>query len=187
MNTYKSPITYHEKWITNPDKAFEYFMALEWDNRTSARQEIFFATVTDPYTYGTGEFARTYVPRPMDKKVFEIGEEIAEACNFLDYELCFMNRYTNEKQQLGWHADDAESIDHTRPIAVVSLGAERELWIKPIGGTHEDVEKVKLAHGSLLLMRPGMQFTHYHRIPKHDRPCTDRISLTYRGFKHATQ
>lgn len=29
----------------------------------------------------------------------------------------------------------------------------------------------------------GYQATHLHRIPKHDRPCGWRISLTFRSFK----
>jgi alkylated DNA repair dioxygenase AlkB len=169
--------------LKSPDEIFDYMKRLEWEDRTSARRELFFATVTDPYTYGTGEFARTYVPKPMNEVVGMIGNAIAERFGFKNYELCFLNYYESERQALGWHADDAESIDHTRPIAVVSVGAERQIWTKPMGGTADDVEKILLHNGSLLLMNAGMQHTHWHRIPKHDRPCGPRISLTYRGFK----
>jgi hypothetical protein len=31
-------------------------------------------------------------------------------------------------------------------------------------------------------MLPGMQDTHYHRIPKSDREVGPRISLTFRGY-----
>ena len=183
MNTFKSPVKYYANFLASPEEDFKYFSNMDWLDRTSARRELFFATVTDPYTYGSGEFARTYTPTPMDAYVKEIGDRIAAMEGFDTYELCFMNYYEGERQALGWHADDAESIDHTRPIAVVSVGAERQIWTKPIGGTADDVEKILLHNGSLLLMNAGMQHTHYHRIPKHDRPCGPRISLTYRGYK----
>lgn len=187
MNEFKSPIVYFPDFLPNSaNEMFDHFMNIEWDERTNARREAFYSTVGKDYTYGTGEFARTYSPRDMntDGRLLTIGFMSTmmhkEQCNV--FELCFLNRYENERQQLGWHADDDTAIDHSRPIAVVSFGAERELWVKPIGGTHDDVEKIRLGHGSLLLMLPGMQQTHYHRIPKNDRPCGPRISLTYRGY-----
>ena len=183
MNEFKSPVVYVKDFLKSPNEIFDYMSSLEWEDRTNARRELFFGTVTEPYTYGSGEFARTYFPKPMNDVVNLIGNDIADRFGFKRYELCFLNYYEGERQALGWHADDAESIDHTRPIAVVSVGAERQIWTKPIGGTADDVEKILLHNGSLLLMNAGMQHTHYHRIPKHDRPCGPRISLTYRAFK----
>lgn len=70
-----------------------------------------------------------------------------------------------------------------RPIAVVSLGAEREIWFKPQGSKGlDEVDKLLLKNGSICVMAPGMQDTHYHRIPKHPEPCGHRISLTFRGY-----
>lgn len=187
MTDYKSPIIYIPDFVdTLADAYYDFFLNIEWDERTNARREAFYSTVGKDYTYGSGDFARTYTPRPMHENpvlvhLSDLATDIF-AYDTVPFELCFLNRYENERQQLGWHADDDTAIDHSRPIAVISLGAERELWVKPIGGTHDDVEKIRLAHGSLLLMLPGMQQTHYHRIPKHDRPCGPRISLTYRGY-----
>ena len=40
-----------------------------------------------------------------------------------------------------------------------------------------------LEHGSLCLMHPGMQDTHFHRIPKSPiQAAKPRISLTFRGL-----
>ncbi|QDJ96382.1 alkylated DNA dioxygenase [Xanthomonas phage Xoo-sp13] len=182
MNTWTAPVDYYHEFLTNPDKALSYFSNLDWEERTKARRELFYATVNEPYTYGSGEHARTYIPKPMDTMVNEIGVAISNMLGLKSYELCFMNYYENEKQHLGWHADDAEAIDHTRPIAVVSVGAIRQLWTRPIEGGPEDIERFALNHGSLLVMKPGMQHTHYHKIPKGDRPSGPRISLTYRGY-----
>ncbi|MNY73470.1 hypothetical protein D3C86_2122690 [compost metagenome] len=74
-------------------------------------------------------------------------------------------------------------MDDDRPIVIVSLGAEREIWFRPNTDTMH-VDKLLLGHGSLCLMQPGMQDTHQHRIPKSPRhDCGARISFTFRGFK----
>ena len=41
---------------------------------------------------------------------------------------------------------------------------------------------LRLGHGSLCLMAPGMQDTWQHRIPKASFQCGERISLTFRGY-----
>jgi alkylated DNA repair dioxygenase AlkB len=189
--TYKSPIKYVPDFLkTLADAKFNHFMNIEWDERTPARREAFYSSVGKDYTYGSGDFKRTYTPRDMfnDPTIMQLASwsMMEFDVNQPPFELCFLNRYENEKQQLGWHADDDSAIDHTKPIAVISLGAEREIWVKPIGAGHDEVEKIRLAHGPLLLMMPGMQQTHYHRIPKNDRPCGPRISLTYRAYNHAS-
>jgi len=41
----------------------------------------------------------------------------------------------------------------------------------------------RLVFKQLFIMPPGYQDNFYHKIPKHDRPCGWRISLTFRSFK----
>ena len=36
------------------------------------------------------------------------------------YNVCFLNRYDDQRNHLGWHADDSPEMDHDHPIAVVS-------------------------------------------------------------------
>lgn len=103
----------------------------------------------------------------------------------MSFEVCFLNRYLDQSDHLGWHADDSPEMDDARPIAVISLGVEREIWFRPIpvkGEPPQEVSKVRLGHGSLFLMHPGMQETHQHRIPKASSLCGERISLTFRGY-----
>ena len=180
-----------------------------WNRRDlTPRMEAFFSTLGKPYTYGSNGFERTYEPTPMDQaSVVEINNSITSVLETIGsptFELCFLNRYLNQSDHLGWHADDSPEIDPARPIAVVSLGVEREIWFKPqfcyiCKSTEEhltdfapfcsahpskftaQVTKQLLGHGSLLIMPAGYQQTHYHRIPKCDRMCGERISLTYRG------
>jgi alkylated DNA repair dioxygenase AlkB len=72
-------------------------------------------------------------------------------------------------------------MDDERPIAIVTLGAEREIWFCP-NTDRTDITKLVLGNGSLCVMAPGMQDTHWHRIPKAGFECGPRISITFRGY-----
>ena len=76
-------------------------------------------------------------------------------------------------------------MDQTHPIAVVSFGAERDIWVKEFNtkGNIPDDDKYLLENGSLFIMPAGFQQKYLHRIPKHNRPCGPRISLTFRKHK----
>ena len=136
-----------------------------------------------PYTYGKGDYARTYVPKQWHDVVLAAQTKLNADHGFWA-EGCFLNGYENERDHLGWHADDSPEIDHARPIASISLyenpSDARAIWFRENGAaTHE---AVSMAHGSLVLMGAGMQQTHQHRIPKHGAKCGPRISLTFRGM-----
>lgn len=171
---------------------------------STPRMEAFYSKLGKPYTYGSNGFERTYTPESWCANSVDTINNIIDYVYETDFELCFLNRYLNQQDHLGWHADDSPEIDINRPIAVVSLGVEREIWFKPqychvchstekeltfaarICSVHPgkftpNVEKQLLGHGSLLIMPAGYQQTHYHRIPKSDRKHGERISLTYRG------
>lgn len=151
-----------------------------WEDRGAPRRECFFSSKGAPYTYGSGMGRRTYWPKPAPEMMDALTRAAEKACGCA-FELCFANGYASEREHLGWHADDSPEIDDNRPIAVMSLGAAREIWVKPKGTGPDAVEKILLPAGSLFVMAPGMQDTHVHRIPKHPAPCGPRISLTWRG------
>jgi alkylated DNA repair dioxygenase AlkB len=136
------------------------------------------------YKYLDNINAPSYSSKPFHPKVLEIMNKINKELN-LSLDICFLNLYMNSRNGLGWHADDAISIDHSNGIAVVSFGEEREIWwkLKDDKGIIPDSNKKKLENGSLFYMPPGFQDTHFHRIPKHDRECKPRVSLTFRKYK----
>lgn len=189
----KSPATYNDTWLRkqgmNPDEVFQLLNTeLAWESRPDApRSEYYCNDVYAPYTYGRGAGVRTYHPRPWHSMIRKIQQALVatQGCAF---EVCFLNRYDHARHALGWHADDSPEMDNTRPIAVVSLGDKRVIEFKPKGNKYENpdyyVEQQWLEHGSLLLMQPGMQLTHEHRIPKASFQCHGRISLTFRGYVH---
>lgn len=185
----KAPVTYVPRFVTQgADFLFRLsWNSLPWEQREGApRRECWFNLHGKPYTYGQGEFARTYQAHPLE----EIGpnwlvREIMQCLNRdtgASYDCCFVNGYEHGRQHLGWHADDSPEMDLNHPIATVSLGAEREIWFRrKDDSSGQNVEKLMLGNGSAAIMHAGMQRDWQHRIPKSPvADCGPRISFTYR-------
>lgn len=174
-------ITYLDGFVENSYLGV-LWNTLDWEQRGAPRREYFCSQVGLPYTYGSGNGVRTYHPRPITPDIAVLWAA-AEHTVGVKFELCFLNGYHDEKDHLGWHADDSPEMDDTRPIAVATFGAEREIWFKPQGTKGlENVTKLLLRDRSLCVMPPGFQDTHFHRIPKGSAACGPRVSLTFRGW-----
>ena len=180
-----------------------------WVEVRPTRKECFMSLTPRTYSYGnkgTGDqeyHSVEFVPE-IRRLMIVLNTELGA-----EFNVCFLNYYEDEKNHLGWHADDFVGMREDQPIAVVSFGAEREIWVKPKKvpcwvcvehpgavcpackgsgqlinkGTIPPDQRFLLQNGSLFIMPAGYQDTHLHRIPKHDRPCGPRISLTFRSFK----
>ncbi len=161
-----------------------------WLRETETRQECFMSDPIQSYTYGQGRGVRTYTSIPFHP----VPQDLMAAVNahlaaeydpaWGHFNGCFLNRYDDALQHLGWHADDFERMDHSHPIVVVSVGQPREIWWRTFGqkGEIPDSQKQLLGDNSLFMMPPGFQQTHQHRIPKGDRTMGPRVSLTFRRF-----
>ena len=194
----ETPIIYTPNWLREEaaDAAFiRLWDELAWVRHDKVpRREYYVHALDQPYSYGKAEYARTYVSQPMHPELLKIWMK-AEAQFGHAFETCFLNGYEDGKDFLGWHSDDSPEMDDFRSILIVTLGAEREIWFRPRpellrdgwGGEHTvPVEKLTLGHGSLCEMKPGMQDTHQHRIPKAGfENCGPRISMTFRGYVKA--
>lgn len=155
---------------------------LPFEKRADApRFELWMNDFGRDYTYGRGTGERTYKGQDWFPLAADLRKKALDVTRH-DLNCCFVNGYENERQHLGWHADDSLEMDPERPIVVVSFGAEREIWFRPIGQTGERTHAVSLPDGSALIMPAGMQQVWHHRIPKHPAPCGPRISFTYRGL-----
>ena len=168
------PVTYTPGFVADPLEAFNALWSeLAWGRRgLTPRREYYCNEFGVPYTYGMGEFARTYDARPWHPTILTLkaGVERAADCAM---EVCFLNGYENARDHLGWHADDSPEMDDARPIAIVTLGAEREIWFRP-NEEPDSVTRLLLGSGSLRLMAAGMQDSHMHRMPKAE--CGPRIA-----------
>lgn len=90
-----------------------------------------------------------------------------------------LNLYRDERDSVAPHNDKLEDLVRDQPIALLSLGATREMVIRakrpPRRVLHLDLEA-----GSLLLMDYASQFHYDHGIPKQRAPTGPRISLAFR-------
>jgi len=174
-----APISYYRNFVEEPDKVFHtLWNELDW-LRVAPRREYYCHDLNKPYTYGSGPGERTYEAQHYHPTLLALRDKLQDLAG-APFEVLFLNGYENERDHLGWHHDTS---DDKRPIAIISLGAEREIWFSRKDEVQDASKRtvVKLEHGSLCLMLPGMQQTHVHRIPKASFKCGPRISLTFRG------
>lgn len=180
-----SPVRYYPSLVREPDAAYAALLTeLDWVHKDAAipRKEYYVHANGLPYAYGAGKFAREYQSQPDHPIIDDIRSALAQLL-CVRFDVVFLNLYEHERHHLGWHADDSPEMSDDHPIVTVSLGAERQIWFRQ--NNSDDVEKMVLHNGSACVMLPGMQDTHQHRIPKHDRVCGPRISLTFRKYVHA--
>ncbi len=182
------PVTFKPDFLDagRASKMFDVLSSeLAWVRRDGApRSEYWTNLFNQPYTYGSNVGRRTYDAQPRHETVDLVRDLISVEDGGGYLHGCFLNMYLDGNDALGWHADDDEGIDHSLPIAVVTLGETRLIGLKPqVKGAVPVM--LPLTHGSLLLMHPGMQQTHFHAIIKGESAKTygPRISMTYRALR----
>lgn len=175
---------YQSNFIVNADEVLTHLLGLEWLSVTEARLEYFMSDESRSYTYGKPPFDREYHSSVYTSPVLAIQDRLNKLLD-AKFNVCFLNRYNTQKHQLGWHADDSPTMDRDHPIAVVSFGAEREIWwkLQTEKGVIPPEQRQKLGHGSLFVMPARFQDTYFHRIPKADHEVGVRVSLTFRRYK----
>ena len=108
----KAPVTYIPNFVPNADEAFARLQGeLTWERREDVpRSEYYCNDNPKPYVYGRDRGRRLYEPRPYHKVILAIrdGLEIRTGA-ILD--VCFLNMYLDQSDQLGWHADDSPTAD----------------------------------------------------------------------------
>jgi len=128
------------------------------------------------YTYS----GRTVEPLPWSRAAVlqEIKKHVEEATGeTFNSVLC--NRYRNGSDTVGWHADN-ESIYGPKPtIASVTLGAERDFDMREGKGGAGRL-RIRLKHGSLLVMSGATQDRWQHSLPRRKALKDERINLTFR-------
>ena len=156
---------------------------VKWTNAGAPRMECFMSETPKQYGYDTKDGLRFYESIPYYSLVLSIQNKLNKDYN-TNYNVCFLNYYNNEKQHLGWHSDDSDGMNLEHPIAVVSFGQERFIYVKDKSykGEVPNDNKFLLGDGSLFIMPSEYQKEHLHKIPKGDKIMTGRISLTFRNY-----
>src|ERR1039458_9543194 len=84
----------------------------------------------------------------------------------------------DNRDSMGFHSDDEPELGPV--IASLSLGEERTFVLKHKRNKSAKPVRLKLASGSLLLMKGETQRNWKHGIAKLTRPCGPRVNLTFR-------
>tara|TARA_B100000929_G_C15275078_1_gene341508 strand:+ start:25 stop:609 length:585 start_codon:yes stop_codon:yes gene_type:complete len=133
-----------------------------------------------------GEKHRTYKysglemhPHPFPEELLLLKEKCESENPETTFNICLANLYRDGMDSMGWHADDEKELGKNPIIASVSLGAERIFHLK-----HKRIptakHKIRLQHGSLLIMKGTTQEFWKHQLPKTRKPVSPRINLTFR-------
>ncbi|WP_460834694.1 alpha-ketoglutarate-dependent dioxygenase AlkB [Lysobacter humi (ex Lee et al. 2017)] len=91
-----------------------------------------------------------------------------------------LNLYRDGRDSVAPHNDTLHALAPGQPIALLSLGAVRDMVISPKPGVPGRRVRLPLEPGSLLLMSHAAQLTHDHGVPKTRHPTGARISLAFR-------
>lgn len=186
-----TPWTYIPEFLTRQEASelLAHCKQLNWhQSKTSMwgksipnpRLECLYGNPRISYKYGSVKLdAQTWTA-----ELYAAAARIVGATGY-KFNYCIGNLYRDGNDSIGWHADNDLSMGSNPAIASLSLGQMRLFQIKSV---QEDskIDQIWLEHGSLLIMQPGMQSTHVHRVPKVTRGwCGERINLTFRPWENA--
>ncbi len=88
--------------------------------------------------------------------------------------------YRDGHDSVAWHGDRiGRSRDHDTMVAILSVGAPRDLVLRPRGGGGASI-RVPSGHGDLVVMGGSCQRTWDHCVPKTAKPVGPRISVQFR-------
>jgi len=120
----------------------------------------------------------TMNPIPFTKELSEIKAQVENTCN-VNFTSCLLNLYRDGQDSNGWHADNEKELGKHPIIASVSFGEERWFHFKH---RYDKTlkQKIRLQHGSMLIMKGKTQEYWLHQIPKTKKIIKPRINLTFR-------
>ena len=163
-------------WLSGADELFLRLRdVVPW---RAERREMYDRTVDVPRlvcSYG----AEDDLPDPVLVAILDAlndryAEELGEP--FVTAGLCY---YRDGRDSVAWHGDRiGRGRSEDTMVAIVSLGAERRLSLRPRGGG-ESIG-FPIGHGDLLVMGGTCQRTWDHAVLKTAKPVGPRISVQFR-------
>jgi alkylated DNA repair dioxygenase AlkB len=119
------------------------------------------------------------LPHPtLDESMRRLNEHYArlDGERFATAGLCF---YRTGDDSVAWHGDRVgRSVNRDTRVAILSVGAERVLSVRPVGGGA--VSRFPVGHGDLIVMGGSCQRTYEHAILKSAKAVGPRISVQFR-------
>lgn len=145
--------------------------AVRWK---SERRQMYDREVDVPRLTASYRLADPRLPPVLALIRARVGE-VVEA----PFDAVGLNLYRDEHDNVAPHNDHLYEIRERQPIALVSLGAAREMVIRTKAAPRR-VLRVELEPGSLLVMGYATQLHYDHGIPRQKHPVGPRISLAFR-------
>lgn len=163
-------------WLPGADEVFAVLVEqVPW---RAERRPMYDRVVDVPRLvagYGTGD----RLPHPaLDAAREELNRRYAAELGgeFVTAGLC---HYRDGSDSVAWHGDRiGRGRDHDTMVAIISLGAQRRLSLRPRGGG--EALGFEMAHGDLLVMGGSCQRTWDHAVLKTAKPVGPRISVQFR-------
>lgn len=164
--------TYYEALVCDHRDVFAQLMgSVAWDERMRSRKTASFGV---PYNYSGID----YPPAPFPSQLERLRGRVEAALGWAPNN-CLLNLYENGGAKMGMHADMVEQLEPGTGIAIVSLGATRELLFQANGGS--ETFAYPMYGGSMLVMPLSLQANWRHAVPASDVRLP-RISATFRRF-----
>lgn len=98
----------------------------------------------------------------------------------LKFNAVLINYYRNGQDSVSWHSDDEAELGPAPVVASLSLGAARAFELRHKRRREIPKLKIRLEHGSLLIMGDTVQQHWQHQLPKDPDLEQARINLTFR-------
>lgn len=163
-------------WIEGSGALFEFLRdELPW---RAEQREMYDAVVDVPRllaNYGAGApLPHPILTQARDALSAHYAPELGEP--FVSAGCCL---YRDGRDSVAWHGDRIGRSRHTDTlVAIVSLGADRDLSLRPRGGGSS--RRITMASGDLLIMGGSCQRTWDHAVLKTTRATGPRISVQFR-------
>ncbi|MGW0996086.1 alpha-ketoglutarate-dependent dioxygenase AlkB [Streptomyces sp. NPDC002523] len=164
-------------WLSGADTLFEHLAEeVPWreerrtmyDNVVAVPRLLAHYRAGDPLPHPVLDEARAALSAHYAE---ELGEPFTTAG------LCF---YRDGRDSVAWHGDRiGRGAREDTMVAILSVGAPRDLLLRPAGGGGESVRR-PLGHGDLIVMGGSCQRTWEHCVPKTTRATGPRISVQFR-------
>ncbi|SOD14621.1 alpha-ketoglutarate-dependent dioxygenase AlkB family protein [Pedobacter xixiisoli] len=129
----------------------------------------------EPFEYTYSNITKTALP--WTEELLSLKQK-AEELSGETFNSCLLNLYHNGDEGMAWHSDGEKDLKKNGAIASLSFGAERKFAFKH--KVDKTTVSLKLAHGSLLIMKDTTQTHWLHRLPPTKLVSKPRINLTFR-------
>lgn len=161
-------------FILNPATLFNQLLEETlWDERMKARMTASFGV---PYNYSQ----ITYDDLPFPENLRDLCGPVSETVGFTPNN-CLLNYYPDGGSSMGFHSDTATGRTSGTGVAIVSLGAAREMTFRH-KQDKENTSARLLTPGSLIYLDDATQEDWLHAIPKAENS-GPRISLSFRSIE----